>query len=233
MPRPNSGSPRTGPTSRAGPRPTRQVSWIRDLVEILDTADSPEELLEHTRMAMYQDRIFAFTPKGELIQLPKGATPIDFAYAVHTDLGDQAVGAKINGRVVPLRTVIENGDQVQILRSKAQEPQAGVAELRDHRQGARRDPPPSAPQGARRADRARAASSTTRSSRACPRRSAAMRSTHALKRLKLPDEAALMEAIARRTLSDARGDGGADAGLGRRRRRRRSRRSRARSRSRG
>ena len=62
-------------------------------------------------------------PKGELIQLPKGATPIDFAYAVHTDLGDQAVGAKINGRVVPLRTAIENGDQVQILRSKAQAPQ--------------------------------------------------------------------------------------------------------------
>ncbi|MBU7008951.1 TGS domain-containing protein, partial [Phosphitispora fastidiosa] len=74
--------------------------------------------------AMYQDRIFAFTPKGELIQLPKRATPIDFAYAVHSNLGDQAVGAKINGRVVPLRTEIEQGDQVQILRSKAQEPQA-------------------------------------------------------------------------------------------------------------
>ena len=105
-------------------RPETQVSWIRDLVEILDHAESPEELLEHTRMAMYQDRIFAFTPKGELHQLPKGATPIDFAYAVHTDLGDQAVGAKINGRVVPLRTEIINGDQVQILRSKAQTPQA-------------------------------------------------------------------------------------------------------------
>ncbi|MBN8809464.1 MAG: bifunctional (p)ppGpp synthetase/guanosine-3',5'-bis(diphosphate) 3'-pyrophosphohydrolase [Sphingomonas sp.] len=104
-------------------RADTQHSWISDLVEILETADSPEELLEHTRMAMYQDRIFAFTPKGELHQLPKGATPIDFAYAVHTDLGDQAVGAKINGRHVPLRTVIENGDQVQILRSKAQAPQ--------------------------------------------------------------------------------------------------------------
>src|ERR1700748_2867608 len=101
-----------------------KVSWIKDLVEILDHADSPEELLEHTRMAMYQDRIFAFTPGGELIQLPKGSTPFDFAYQVHTDLGDQTVGAKINGRVVPLRTVIQNGDQVQILRSKAQEPQA-------------------------------------------------------------------------------------------------------------
>ncbi len=100
-----------------------KVPWISDLVEILDHAASPEELLEHTRMAMYQDRIFAFTPKGELIQLPKGATPVDFAYAVHTDLGDQTVGAKVNGRVVPLRTLIDNGDQVEILASKAQHPQ--------------------------------------------------------------------------------------------------------------
>ncbi|TMJ16089.1 MAG: bifunctional (p)ppGpp synthetase/guanosine-3',5'-bis(diphosphate) 3'-pyrophosphohydrolase [Alphaproteobacteria bacterium] len=97
--------------------------WISDLVEILDHAASAEELLEHTRMALYQDRIFAFTPKGELIQLPKGATPVDFAYAVHTDLGDQTVGAKINGRVMPLRTPLENGDQVEILVSKAQHPQ--------------------------------------------------------------------------------------------------------------
>lgn len=110
---------------KASSQPEAHVSWIRDLIEILEHADTPEELLEHTRMAMYQDRIFAFTPAGELIQLPKGATPVDFAYAVHTDLGDQTVGAKINGRVVPLRTPIENGDQVQILRSKAQEPEVG------------------------------------------------------------------------------------------------------------
>jgi RelA/SpoT family (p)ppGpp synthetase len=102
---------------------TAQHPWISDLIEILDHAGSPEELLEHTRMAMYQDRIFAFTPKGELIQLPKGATPVDFAYAVHTDLGDQTVGAKINGRVMPLRTPLDNGDQVEILVSKAQHPQ--------------------------------------------------------------------------------------------------------------
>jgi RelA/SpoT family (p)ppGpp synthetase len=99
------------------------VPWVDDLVEILEHAESPEELLEHTRMAMYQDRIFAFTPKGELIQLPKGATPVDFAYAVHTDLGDRTVGAKVNGRVVPLRTMLENGDQVEILASEAQHPQ--------------------------------------------------------------------------------------------------------------
>src|SRR6185369_11506502 len=99
------------------------IPWVDDLMEILEHAESPEELLEHTRMAMYQDRIFAFTPKGELIQLPKGATPVDFAYAVHTDLGDRTVGAKVNGRVVPLRTMLENGDQVEILTSEAQHPQ--------------------------------------------------------------------------------------------------------------
>ncbi|HEX2764712.1 MAG TPA: bifunctional (p)ppGpp synthetase/guanosine-3',5'-bis(diphosphate) 3'-pyrophosphohydrolase [Allosphingosinicella sp.] len=102
-----------------------QHPWMEDLLEILEHAATAEELLEHTRMAMYQDRIFAFTPKGELIQLPKGATAVDFAYAVHTDLGDQTVGAKINGRVMPLRTPLENGDQVEILVSKAQHPQPG------------------------------------------------------------------------------------------------------------
>ncbi|WP_420606114.1 RelA/SpoT family protein [Novosphingopyxis sp.] len=104
-------------------RPDGQASWIRDLVDILETSHDAEELLEHTRMAMYQDRIFAFTPKGALHQLPKGATPIDFAYGVHTDLGDRTVGAKINGRHVPLRTPIENGDMVEILKSDKQEPQ--------------------------------------------------------------------------------------------------------------
>ncbi len=102
-----------------------QAAWLRDLIEILDQSHDAEELLENTRLAMYQDRIFAFTPKGELHQLPKGATPVDFAYAIHTDLGDQTVGAKVNGRVVPLRTVLQNGDQVEILKSEGQEPQPG------------------------------------------------------------------------------------------------------------
>ena len=94
--------------------------WLRDLLEILEHAASPEEVLEHTRLAMFQDQVFAFTPKGELIQLPAGACPVDFAYAVHTSLGDTCVGAKVNGRVVPLRTALTNGDQVEILRSKTQ-----------------------------------------------------------------------------------------------------------------
>ena len=100
-----------------------QAGWIRDLIEILDTSHDAEDLLENTRMAMYQDRIFAFTPKGALHQLPKGSTVVDFAYAVHTDLGDKTVGAKVNGRHVPLRTQLANGDMVEILKSKAQQPE--------------------------------------------------------------------------------------------------------------
>jgi guanosine-3',5'-bis(diphosphate) 3'-pyrophosphohydrolase len=179
-----------------------QVSWIRDLVEILDTAESPEELLEHTRMAMYTDRIFAFTPKGELIQLPKGATSIDFAYAVHTDLGDQAVGAKVNGRVVPLSTVIENGDQVQILRSKGQSPQPqwlnvattgkALAAIRRHLRHKERVEQVALGETLY-------ADIVTR----LPAQIGTDALTLALKRLKLPDESSLMVAIARRTLSDA------------------------------
>ena len=96
--------------------------WLKDLLDAVDQASSPEEVLEHTRLAMFQDQVFAFTPKGELIQLPAGSCPVDFAYAVHTELGDTCVGAKLNGRVVTLRTPLANGDQVEILRSKAQHP---------------------------------------------------------------------------------------------------------------
>ncbi|NCP12441.1 MAG: bifunctional (p)ppGpp synthetase/guanosine-3',5'-bis(diphosphate) 3'-pyrophosphohydrolase [Sphingomonadales bacterium] len=110
---------------KQGDKPDGQASWIRDLMEILDQTQDADELLEHTRMAMYQDRIFAFTPKGALHQMPKGATPVDFAYDVHTDLGDQAVGAKVNGRIAPLRTLLQNGDIVEILSSEKQVPQAG------------------------------------------------------------------------------------------------------------
>ena len=99
-----------------------QYPWLSELLEILDHAATPEEMYEHAKLAMYQDNVFCFTPKGALIQLPKGATPVDFAYALHTNLGDTTVGAKVNGRVVPLRTRLLNGDQVEILRSKAQEP---------------------------------------------------------------------------------------------------------------
>jgi GTP pyrophosphokinase len=108
---------------KQGDRPDGQVGWLRDLIEIIDASHDPEELLEHTRLAIYQDRIFAFTPKGALFQLPKGATPVDFAFAVHTDLGARTVGAKINGRHMPLRTELRNGDVVEIVKGKHAEPQ--------------------------------------------------------------------------------------------------------------
>ena len=108
---------------KQGDRPDGQVAWLRDLIEIVDASHDAEELLEHTRLAIYQDRIFAFTPKGALFQLPKGSTPIDFAFAVHTALGAQAVGAKINGRHMPLRTELHNGDVVEIIKGKHAEPQ--------------------------------------------------------------------------------------------------------------
>ena len=110
---------------KQGGGPDGQAGWIRDLIEILDHAEDAEELLENTKLAMYQDRIFAFTPKGVLLQMPRGSTTVDFAYAVHTDLGNQSVGAKVNGRHVPLRTQLTNGDVVEILKSDGQEPQPG------------------------------------------------------------------------------------------------------------
>ncbi len=100
----------------------RQYRWLRELLDILEHASNPEEFLEHTKLEMFQDQVFCFTPKGDLIALPRGATPVDFAYAVHSEVGDTCVGAKVNGRIVPLRTQLRNGDQVEILTSKAQTP---------------------------------------------------------------------------------------------------------------
>ena len=108
---------------KQGDKPDGQVGWLRDLIEIVDASHDTEELLEHTKLAIYQDRIFAFTPKGALHQLPKGSTPVDLAYSVHSDLGNFAVGAKINGRHMPLRTPLNNGDVVEIIKSKSASPQ--------------------------------------------------------------------------------------------------------------
>jgi len=100
----------------------RQYRWLRELLDILEHAAGPEEFLEHTKLEMFQDQVFCFTPKGDLIALPRGATPVDFAYAVHSEIGDTCVGAKVNGRIVPLSSVLANGDQVEIVTSRAQTP---------------------------------------------------------------------------------------------------------------
>ena len=96
--------------------------WLRHLVEMLQEGESPKEFLEHTKLELFHDQVFCFTPKGALIALPRGATPIDFAYAVHTSVGDSCVGCKVNGRHTPLVAELENGDEVDIIRSDAQVP---------------------------------------------------------------------------------------------------------------
>ncbi len=98
-------------------------AFLQRLGEMAREGETLEDVIENTKLELFQDQVFCFTPKGALIALPKGATPIDFAYAVHTDVGNQCVGARINGRAAPLRTQLNNGDEVEIVRSKSQTPQ--------------------------------------------------------------------------------------------------------------
>ena len=104
------------------PTAMRAFEWLRDMVDLLEKGANPEEFYEHSKLSLYQDQVFCFTPKGNLIALPRGATPIDFAYFVHTDVGNTAVGAKVNGVHTPLHTPLKNGDQVEIIRSREQTP---------------------------------------------------------------------------------------------------------------
>lgn len=99
---------------------SQKYTWIRELLSILDQDSDPDLFLQNTKLAMYYDQVFCFTPKGNLIALPKGATTVDFAYKVHSDVGNNCVGAKVNGKIVPLRTQLLNGDQVEIIISKNQ-----------------------------------------------------------------------------------------------------------------
>ncbi|MFZ1924070.1 MAG: bifunctional (p)ppGpp synthetase/guanosine-3',5'-bis(diphosphate) 3'-pyrophosphohydrolase, partial [Xanthobacteraceae bacterium] len=101
-------------------RESGAYAWLRRTIELLAEGSDPEEFLEHTKLELFHDQVFCFTPKGKLIALPSGATPIDFGYAVHTDVGNMAIGAKINGKIGPLSAPLQNGDEVQILTSKAQ-----------------------------------------------------------------------------------------------------------------
>ncbi|MGY3609537.1 MULTISPECIES: RelA/SpoT family protein [unclassified Bradyrhizobium] len=95
-------------------------AWLRHTIGILSESANPEEFLEHTKLELFHDQVFCFTPKGKLIALPRNANVIDFAYAVHTDVGNSAVGCKINGKFAPLSSELQNGDEVEVLTSKAQ-----------------------------------------------------------------------------------------------------------------
>jgi guanosine-3',5'-bis(diphosphate) 3'-pyrophosphohydrolase len=113
----------TGPHNGVLPhQESNAYRWLRHLVDMLLEGDNPEEFLEHTKLELFQDQVFCFTPKGRLIALPRGANSIDFAYAVHTDIGNTCVGCKINGRPMPLVTELRNGDEVEIVTSDVQAP---------------------------------------------------------------------------------------------------------------
>ena len=100
----------------------KEYDWLRDLVEIIEKNENPEHSYEYTKLQMFQENVFCFTPKGSVIKLPKDATPIDFAYAVHTKIGDNAIGCEINGNKSELQTILRNGDRVNIITSKKQSP---------------------------------------------------------------------------------------------------------------
>ena len=99
------------------------LNLFKEFSEIIGNSSGADDLLSHSKMEMYSDQVFCFTPKGEVITMPKTATPIDFAFSVHSKLGETCVGCKINGRAAPLQTILSNGDQVEILRSNSQTPQ--------------------------------------------------------------------------------------------------------------
>mgnify|MGYP003134833602 FL=1 len=100
----------------------KKYRWLRELLEILEQEQRPEDFWENTKLELFQDQVFVFTPKGDLIELPNGATPIDFAYAIHSAVGDKCVGAKVNGRIAPLNSKLGNGDQIEVITAKTQTP---------------------------------------------------------------------------------------------------------------
>ncbi|MCB4821478.1 bifunctional (p)ppGpp synthetase/guanosine-3',5'-bis(diphosphate) 3'-pyrophosphohydrolase [Roseicella sp. GB24] len=109
-----------GNTSAAGNR--KRYPWVRALLDILENAEGAQDFLDHTKLELHRDQVFCFSPKGDLIELPRGATPVDFAYEVHSQVGDSCVGAKVNGKIVPLRHQLENGDQVEIITARGGQP---------------------------------------------------------------------------------------------------------------
>jgi len=100
----------------------KEYDWLKDLVEIIEKNENPEHSYEYTKLQMFQENVFCFTPKGSVIKLPKDATAIDFAYAVHTKIGDTAIGCEVNGNKSELQTILRNGDRINIITSKNQSP---------------------------------------------------------------------------------------------------------------
>jgi GTP pyrophosphokinase len=111
-----------GPEVAGGPTARKRYPWVRALLDILENAEGAQEFLDDTKLELHRELVFCFSPKGDLIELPRGATPVDFAYEVHSQVGDNCVGAKVNGKIVPLRHKLENGDQVEIITARGGQP---------------------------------------------------------------------------------------------------------------
>jgi RelA/SpoT family (p)ppGpp synthetase len=109
-------------SEKFNPLTWKEYDWLKDLVEIIEKNENPEQSYEYTKLQMFQENVFCFTPKGSVIKLPKDATPIDFAYAVHTKIGDTAIGCEINGNKNELQSILRNGDTVRIITSKKNSP---------------------------------------------------------------------------------------------------------------
>ena len=100
----------------------KEYKWVYDLVDSMNSSASQDELIQNSKLKVFQNDIFVFTPKGDLIELPKNATPVDFAYAIHSQIGDKCVAAKINDKLQPLKTILKNGDQIEIITSESSQP---------------------------------------------------------------------------------------------------------------
>lgn len=111
-----------GPEPNTAARNQKRYPWVRALLDILENAEGAQDFFDHTKLELHRDQVFCFSPKGDLIELPRGATPVDFAYEVHSQVGDSCVGAKVNGKIVPLRHQLENGDQVEIITARGGQP---------------------------------------------------------------------------------------------------------------
>ena len=140
---------------------TAEIEWMQRIVDFQNETTDPIEFLEALKLDLEQDEVYVFTPKGKVIALPANATPVDFAYAIHTEVGHRCIGAQVNGRLVPLDTPLNSADTVEIFTSKAADRRAlpGLAAHRGLVPGPQQDPPvvlPGAPRGRHRA-RARGA----------------------------------------------------------------------------
>ena len=140
-----------------------RLAWLRQMLEWQTELKDPREFMEALKIDLFEDEVFVFTPKGDVISLRRGSTPIDFAYAIHTEVGNHCVGAKVNGAIVPLAYELQMGDRIEILTNKNAEPEPRLAQHRQDLLGAQQDPQLLLQGDARRRPAARAATSSPRS----------------------------------------------------------------------